>query len=430
MVHVIRLGLAGGLLIMMALARQNTGTWANPVGFYAGTFMVITLGQEAMLPGLPFSELMAAMILGSTIALFLGMLVTWRRPERTADPPPLYPGRRAARTLGLCAAFTVALLYLYESVQARATGLGVTDSGLFDRAQFFALGGQTLYLRALQALTYCGVLYVAFEARLRRRPVVLVGAYLLIVFVQGITFSTKLAFLISSLLVLAVIVSGYPTRFGRVNRRVLAGAAGALLIVLLTFHIVTALRHKGAADVSAVTGYSILAPPSAYSLVLDGNASVDLDPRWGMTIAGPRDLLLGEGDTRRFGVYAQSVQFNAGQDESATNIYTWFLPLRHDFGVPGTFVIIFGLGLAAGALATRQLAGTLGPFGQTALALLNLELLFAPIFTLTYYNFTPLLLVIGLLLAWLYADPARSRHVHEPGGRRPPHRAPIAIPRR
>ena len=151
-----------------------------------------------------------------------------------------------------------------------------------------------------------------------------------------------------------------------------------------------------------MTGYSILAPPSAYSLVLDGKAAIDLDPRWGMTVAGIRDLVLGEGDTRRFGVYAQSVQFNAGQAESATNIYTWFLPLRHDFGIPGTIIIIFGIGLAAGGLASRQLAGTLGPFGQTALAMLNLELIFAPIFTLTYYNFTPLLLVMGLPLAWLY----------------------------
>ena len=228
MVHLIRFGLAGGLLIIMSLARQNTGTWANPVGFYAGTFLVITLGQEALLPGLPFSELMAAMILGSSIALFLGLLVTWRRPERIADPPRLDPSRRAARTLALYAAFAVALLYLYESVQARATGLGVTDAGLFDRAHFFASGGQTLYLRALQALTYCGVLYVAFEARLRRRPLLLVGAYLLVVFLQGVTFSTKLAFLISSLLVLAVVVSGYPTRFRSIDRRVLAGGAGAL----------------------------------------------------------------------------------------------------------------------------------------------------------------------------------------------------------
>jgi oligosaccharide repeat unit polymerase len=388
----------------MVLARRSTGTWATPVGFYAGTFLLVVLAQEAMLPDLPFSAPMAGLILGSVFALFVGMLVTWRRPAELVDPPPLPNTRRAGRTVGLCAAFGVALFYLYQLQEVRSTGLGTSDSGLFMRAEFFALGGQTLFLRALQALTYCGALYVTFESRRRKRPALIIGGYLLIVLAHGVVFSSKLPVLICTLLVIAVVGAGHPTRFARIDRRVLAGGVSALLMLVLTFQIVTAVRHKGAADASAVMAYAILGPPSAYSLVLDKKAPLQVDPRWGMNFAGLRDVVVGGGEARQFGIYAQSVQLDAFKPESATNIYTWFVPLRHDFGLLGVFIVIFGLGLAAGALTTRQLAGSLGVFGQTVLALLNLELMFAPIFTVTYYNFFWLLLAAGVPLAWLYAE--------------------------
>jgi oligosaccharide repeat unit polymerase len=348
----------------MLLARRDTGTWANPVGFYAGPFLVVALGQEAILPDLPFSAAMAMLILGSTIALFLGMLVTLRRPKVVVDPPRLPDTHRAIRTIGLVVAFAVALVYLYEIREARATGLGMTGTGLFDRATFFAAGGQTPLMRVLQALTYCGVLYVAFEARQRKRPVLLVGAYLLVVFAQGVAYSAKLGILIDVLLVIAVICVGYPTRFRRIDRRTLGGVVGGLLVVVLTFQVVTMLRHQGTTDESATTAYAVLGGPSAYSVVLEDGFTVNVDDQWGLTIAGIRDAVTSGSDTRALGVYAESVEFDPSKPaESRTNIYTWFMPLHHDFGVPGTFIVIFGLGLAA-SVTTRQPVAVSGSSGR------------------------------------------------------------------
>jgi hypothetical protein len=262
-------------------------------------------------------------------------------------------------------------------------------------------------MRALQALTYCGVFYVALEARQRKRPVLLVGAYLLIVFAQSVVFSTKLPIIISMLLAIAVFAAGHPSRLRKIDWRTLAAVSGALFVLLFTFRLVTEIRSKGTSDAASVTGYAILGPPSAYSLVLDGKAAIDVDPRWGMSIAGVRDLVA-EGHTRQFGVFTNVVWLNPNKPESSTNIYTWFVALRHDFGLVGMFVVIFGFGLLGGALTTRQVTGSLGVFGQTALALLNLELIIALITALTYYNFSLLLLAMGVPLALLYRDTSRG----------------------
>jgi hypothetical protein len=51
-------------------------------------------------------------------------------------------------------------------------------------------------------------------------------------------------------------------------------------------------------------------------------------------------------------------------------------------------------------------------------------LVFAPIFTVTYYNFVPLLLVLGAFLGWLYAE-------RKPGAARPRPRtrpSPLTLP--
>jgi oligosaccharide repeat unit polymerase len=403
MVHAVRLGLASGLLVFLVLARRTTGTWANPVGFYAGTFLVVVVSQEALLPSLPFGEPMAALVLGSTGALFLGMAITCRSPCMVVDPRPAADDRRTLRTVALYAAYAVPLLYLYEILQARSTGLGVTETGVFDRAAFYEAGGQSTTMRALQALTYCSALFVGFEVRHRRRPVLLTLAFLGIVFVQGLALSSKLPILLNLLLFTALAAVGYPSKFRYINRRLLAGTLGGLLMVVVTFHAVTLLRHRGATDTTATMAFAVLGGPSAYSVLLDTDVSITFDQRWGLTFAGIRDVILGGEDTRALGVYAESVTFDLDRpDESRVNVYSWFMPLRHDFGIPGALIVIFGLGLLAGALTSRQVAGDLGHFGQVCLALLNMQLMFAPIFVLTYYNFLPLLLVTGGGLALLY----------------------------
>jgi oligosaccharide repeat unit polymerase len=390
------------LAVLMVESHRGMKTWSNPVVFYAGPFAVILVLQQILIPGVPFGGRAASLIGGSALAFFAGAIVIWRR-HATKGAHPSYrrliaPDARLLK-FGVFVSYAVALYYLYELRLVRASGVDVLND-VFYRADFYASGGQTLTLRLLQALTYVGVFYIAFAAITVRRRTLILAPMVLIMVAQSSASSSKLPTILTLELIVAVLAAVRPEAFGRLRPRLILGAGAAIAITLLVFSLVTNDRSRGTGDVVATTEYAMLGSPSALSELLDGHQTVNEPDGFGASFGGIVSAL--GGPQRTFGVYAASVQLTPGLYQSETNVYTWFVPLRHDFGMAGTLGLIGLLGSVLTSLFMRAREGLLGVPGLSVLALGDLTLMFAPLNTLTYYNVWFILLGMALPLSLVF----------------------------
>ncbi|MGH8527364.1 MAG: hypothetical protein ACREXY_25100, partial [Gammaproteobacteria bacterium] len=117
---------------------------------------------------------------------------------------------------------------------------------------------------------------------------------------------------------------------------------------------------------------------------------------WGLTFGGLRELITQR--ERESGIYTTSVQFDPTRAGAHSNVYTWYVPLLHDFGVPGTLAVLFALGMLLAPLTLKASAGTASPSQLGMLACLLLVLADALIQPLTFYNFWYILLLLAPLL--------------------------------
>ncbi len=390
------------LAALMLASHRGLKTWASPLVFYAGPFAVILALQQILIPHVPFGGRAASLIGGSALAFFAGTIVVWRK-QATESAQPSYRRFIARDTrllkLGVLISYVVALYYLYELGQVRASGVNVIN-GTFYRADFYASGGQTLTMRLLQALTYAAMFFIAFAATTVRRPTLLVAPMVLIMVAQSSAGSAKLPSILGLIIIVAVLAAVRPGAFRRLRPRLVLGAGAAVAVALLVFSLVTNDRSQGTGDVFAATEYSILGPPSALSELLDGRQTVIELEGFGASFGGIVSALGGQ--ERIFGEYAASVELTPGVYQSRTNIYTWLLPLQHDFGIAGALGLIGLLGAALTSLVMRAREGMLGVPGLGVLALGNLTLMFAPLNALTYYNVWFVLLGMTVLLSLIF----------------------------
>jgi oligosaccharide repeat unit polymerase len=390
------------LAVLMLESHRWMKTWSNPVVFYAGPFAAILALQQILIPHVPFGGRAAALIGGSALAFFVGALVVWSQyATKGAQPSCRRFVTRNDRLLkfGVLVSYAVALYYLYELRQVRASGVNVIK-GIFYRADFYASGGDTLTMRLLQTLTYVGVFYIAFAATTVRRPTLLVAPLLLIMVAQSSAGSAKLPTLLGLCMIIAVLGAVRPEAFLRLRPRLVLGVGAAVAVILLVFSLVSNDRSQGTGDVIATTEYAILGPPSALSELLDGHQTVSELDGFGASFGGLVSAL--GGPQRVFGMYAASVELTPGLYESRTNVYTWFIPLRHDFGMGGALGLIALLGAVLTSLFMRSREGMLGVPGLVVLSLGNLTLMFAPLNAMTYYNVWFVLLGMALPLSLVF----------------------------
>lgn len=377
--------------------RRLAGAFFNPVTWYCLPFFLILAYQELMLPSLAFGTRASLLLIASAVALLLGFAIGGASTPRSSATSCVMVPRMGRIGLTAAALFFLlgAALNLYLVQRLVAAGVGF-ENGTFYRQRFFTDAGPSTTLRILQAVTYAGAFYLAVVFRALPRGRLFIAAFLGLTFVQGAVISTKASMLIATLIfvVTAVTVGGMVQKRSRVR----AVGAVALLVaaIVLTFGVVTQQRSQGTADIAATIEYSLAGGPSALSMVLNREADINLDAPFGLTFGGLQETL--GLSNRTLGIYADVVVLRPGVPESQTNIYTWFVPLMHDFGLVGTLGVVFGIGLLTGALTRRLRAGALGVPGRGVLALINCVLAYASITALTYYNFMLLLFFLTPVL--------------------------------
>lgn len=399
------------LLALLFAARRHTTTWANPMTFLAGPFALIFIFQQIFIPNVAFGWRAGVVIVSAALALFIGMLIAW--PQRESDlasvegPVSSALVFRWPKWIGLAlviAVYAVSLIYLFQLSAIRESG-SATVNEIFHREVQYAVYGESIALRASQALNYAGAFFLAFYLRTGRFGLLLTLPIVLIYVAQSLAGSAKLTAILASLILVVAATSNMPTELRRIRKKTLAGLGLLAIVTGTVFGLVTQDRSAGTSDIGQITTYAVLGSPSVLSERLDGNAYESFEQVTHLgTFAGPLSVLLGE--DRALGAYSVSVVLG-DTPESASNVYTGLRPLLDDFGIVGLWVVMLVLGVISGRLTRASVLGRLGVRGQGVLAMTTLFLCYLPLNVLTYYNFFYLLLAMCFPLGWIFAVPSR-----------------------
>lgn len=406
--NLIRIFTVVGLVGMMTIARATLRTWLNPVSALGGAFAAALIYQQMAIPHVTFAARASVLILAGTGAMFLGTSVTSHLARGPAQDLSLEvnPRRAWLLTLVLWVINVIALVYLAEVVKLVLIEHTDYVRGVFYREQFNATVGNGASFRLGLLVMYIGAVLFALDAVARgfRRllPVVFVAATV----AQSVVLSAKS----STLIILTIFGITLLLAKGRsVGLFSLRAVLGVLIVVGLGFYTFAAVTHRragGQARLATTFAYSYAGAPSGLSEVVDNG--FDPNAKGFLTGGGLLDLVGRQ--SRGVGLSLNSVTLTPGEHESAINVYTWYLPLVHDFTTPGALVVIFGLGLVMGPMTARARAGRLQPAGLVVLVMLTTLLAWAPIVLLTYYNFW-LLAVLSAPLTNLFfsQSPAAAR---------------------
>ncbi|MGQ0432421.1 MAG: hypothetical protein ACT452_08450 [Microthrixaceae bacterium] len=376
-------------------------TWGNAGSILAIVFFVSLGLEQLLIPDVPFGPLGASAIVGGALAVVAGSGLARRKSAEPVDTViEVLPRRTRACNVAVWTVTAIAVWYTWTAYQAVVVQQTNYVNGIFYREAFgVGLGGGIEY-RAAQAIMYVGAVLIAIDVMARglRRPAPLI--FISSAAAQSYILSTKSSMLITLTLFATVWISARQGSVRRIGRA--RNLAVLLVVVVAAVGIVSAVTQRragGGADVSQTIAYAFGGPPSALSQVLDGG----FDPNQtgeAATVAGLRELVGGR--SRGTGAGLIPVQLAPNSYESSINVYTWYLALLADLGAAGMAIVLAAMGWWATVLSQRAARGVVRVPGLVVLALVFSLLLWAPIFSLTYFNFWFLILALAPTFGLLY----------------------------
>ena len=405
------------LSLIVLAGRSAFRTWGNPATILTGVFWLSLVMQEVLIPDVPFGTMAGVTVIAGSLAVSVGAVLARRKfasPVNTVIE--VNPRRERLCTYAIYAVILVALWYtrlVYTTVVVQQNNY---VNGIFYREAFSLGVGSGIDFRVGQVMMYVGAVLMALDiaARgFRRWPPLVFTAC---VAIQSYILSAKAPMLITLALFTSMWIG---TRQASV-RRIMRGRNVAVfgLILIASFAIVSAVtqRRGGTSDdVLDTIAYSYAGPPSALSKVLDEGFNSEQKGDL-VSIGGIRELI--GGPQRGNGAGLASAILTQGVYRSNINVYTWYLPLLSDFGPIGMPLLLAALGYWAAIVGQKASRGVATVPALVVFTLLTSLFLWAPILTLTYFNFWFLLLVLAPAFGWLYRTVPPGSRAAQTGGHR------------
>lgn len=386
---------ASCLVLVAVVCRLRQRSWLAPGAFYTLTWVGFGTLPVLVAPGYEVSPTAVWWLVAFSLTVFVGTEVGRSRVGDPSVPHPLprSPDRLVSRrTLGGLLVVYALLGLLSTVLFLRSLGYGlsgilylgiVTEIGrevsVARYTEGLAPSGISLFLvSAIYAGGALGGAYTAFFTHSQKRDGFWLGLLPgLPALFAGLVTTAKLGMIFTVILWLAgflsvqVWVQGSRTRLFT-KRRVLvgsifAGVAAALFtsLNLIRYGWVGEGRGLDAFLRMRVYAFGHLSAFSQWFLE-DGEKLLSLGPGV-FTFAGPIDALgLGQ---RAQGVYGEPVSVAR---DGFTNVFSLYRGLIEDFGVLGTVVFLFAMGVVGGAAYKCTLSGSAGIRGRLGIAVLLL----------------------------------------------------------